>query len=59
MTKASKESVKYTDYAMVKNERCALCKYFEAADRRCKIVLGMIKTMGWCEEFKREPPKKH
>lgn len=59
MTKASKASVHYTDEAMNKNERCALCRYFEGQARKhstCAIVLGRIKPGGWCEEFERARP---
>ena len=53
--KLDKKSVDYTDKAMVKTERCALCKYFEQP--ACQIVAGMIAEEGWCLRFARGKAK--
>jgi hypothetical protein len=50
-----KDDVHYTDNAKGR-DHCSICKHFERmhVDRldRCAIVVGPIKAMGWCTEFK-------
>ena len=50
--KLHKELVRYTDHAMVRNERCGLCDYYIHGGA-CKIVRGDISPGGWCNRFER------
>lgn len=47
--KQDKKEVKYTDHAMVREERCALCKHYMMYT--CKLVEGKIVPGGWCKLF--------
>ena len=54
--KINKIEVDYTDKAMNKNERCALCKYFYNPPF-CRIVSGLISEEGWCDRFTKDKTK--
>jgi hypothetical protein len=51
-TKKSKSEVNYTDHAMKKSERCALCTHYIWGGG-CNLVRGDISSGGWCEEFEK------
>jgi hypothetical protein len=51
--KQTKEQVDYTDHAMVRSERCALCRHFRPLGS-CAIVAGWISPGGWCRRFERD-----
>jgi hypothetical protein len=50
--KEAKSSVDYTDHAMVRSERCELCRHFQKP-QGCAIVSGRIAPGGWCKRFER------
>lgn len=53
VAKKTKQAVDYTPTAMVRGERCELCRHFVAGGK-CRKVRGKISPNGWCELFKRK-----
>jgi hypothetical protein len=52
--KAEKEEVGYTAVAMLKSERCKLCKHFLPLHDKCALVKGRISPGAWCRLFKKK-----
>lgn len=52
MTKASKESVAYTDSGSSR-EHCSNCGHY-LNPTTCAVVVGRIRPEGWCKRFEKE-----